>query len=242
MPSDSVVLWQMPPAWGLPNPSPFCMKVETWLRMAGIPYEAKAIQGPPKSGTRKVPYIERPGGTLLSDSSVIIDTLARERGVTLDEGVTTEERALSLVLQRTLEESLYFCVLYERWVDDAGWAMTEPAYFETIPWFVRRAIVPIVRRQIISASKAQGLGRLPKSEIHARGVADVNAVAGLLGDKPFFLGRPSTIDATAYAFIENLLVPPIPSPVSDAARKQLNLVRFAERMKQDYWQGWRAPD
>jgi glutathione S-transferase len=241
MPAHPVVLWQMPSAWGLPNPSPFCMKVETWLRMAGIPYAAKAIQGPPKSGTGKVPYIERPDGSLLADSTVIIDTLTRERAVTLDEGVTAEEKALSHVLQRTFEESLYFCVLYERWVDDAGWAITEPAYFETIPWFVRRAIVPIVRRKIISASRGQGLGRLPRSQILERGMADVNAIAALLGDRPFFLGRPSTIDAIAYGFLANLLVPPLPSPVSDAARKQPNLVRFAERMKQDYWQGWAPP-
>jgi glutathione S-transferase len=103
------------------------MKVETWLRMAGIPYEPRAIGGPPKSTTGKVPYIERPDGSRLSDSTVIIDTLARERNVTLDDGLTAEERALSTAIQRTFEESLYFAVLYERWVDAAGWAITEPA-------------------------------------------------------------------------------------------------------------------
>ena len=54
-----IILWQMPPIWGLPNPSPFCMKLETWLRMSGLPYEAKAITGPPKSKSGKIPYIER---------------------------------------------------------------------------------------------------------------------------------------------------------------------------------------
>jgi len=34
-----IKLYQFHPAWGLPNPSPFCMKVETYLRMAGLPYE-----------------------------------------------------------------------------------------------------------------------------------------------------------------------------------------------------------
>ena len=34
-----IKLYQFKPAWGLPNPSPFCMKVETYLRMAGLSYE-----------------------------------------------------------------------------------------------------------------------------------------------------------------------------------------------------------
>ena len=32
-----IKLFQFPPAFGLPNASPFCMKLETWLRMAGLP-------------------------------------------------------------------------------------------------------------------------------------------------------------------------------------------------------------
>lgn len=34
-----IKLYQFEPAFGLPNASPFCMKVETYLRMAGLPYE-----------------------------------------------------------------------------------------------------------------------------------------------------------------------------------------------------------
>jgi len=32
-------LIQLPPAFGLPNASPFCLKLETWLRMADLPYQ-----------------------------------------------------------------------------------------------------------------------------------------------------------------------------------------------------------
>ena len=33
-----IKLYQFPPAFGLPNASPFCMKLETYLRMAGLPF------------------------------------------------------------------------------------------------------------------------------------------------------------------------------------------------------------
>ena len=39
MPAEKVILHQPPAAWGLPNPSPFCAKLETYLRMAEIPFE-----------------------------------------------------------------------------------------------------------------------------------------------------------------------------------------------------------
>ncbi len=34
-----IKLYQFDPAFGLPNASPFCMKLETYLRMAQLPFE-----------------------------------------------------------------------------------------------------------------------------------------------------------------------------------------------------------
>ena len=42
-----IVLWQLGPCWGMPSGSPFCTKLETWLRMVELPYEARVITGLP---------------------------------------------------------------------------------------------------------------------------------------------------------------------------------------------------
>jgi hypothetical protein len=34
-----IKLYQYAPAFGLPNASPFCLKLETWLRMTGLPFQ-----------------------------------------------------------------------------------------------------------------------------------------------------------------------------------------------------------
>lgn len=34
-----LTLYQFEPAWGLPNASPFCMKLETYFRMANLDYQ-----------------------------------------------------------------------------------------------------------------------------------------------------------------------------------------------------------
>lgn len=236
--SRPIVLWQMDRVWGLPNGSPFCMKLETWLRMASLPYEARVIQGPPKSKSGKVPYVERSDGSMLADSSVIIDTLTREHGVQLDAGLTGTDHAIGTLLQRTLEEDLYFTVLYDRWVDDAGWSITAPAYFSKVPWLLRVLVLPFIRRQIKASAHGQGVARLTPAQRIFKARTGLDAIAHLLGDKPFFFGTPSRYDAMAYAFLANMLWAPIPSALADAARSHSNLVGYCERMKATYWAGW----
>lgn len=54
-----IQLYQFAPAFDLPNASPFCMRLETYLRMAALPFEIprfklQQFQGAPKG---KMPYI-----------------------------------------------------------------------------------------------------------------------------------------------------------------------------------------
>jgi glutathione S-transferase len=230
-----VVLWQMSRIWGIPNPSPFCMKVETWLRMAGIRYEARAIQGPPRSSTRKVPFIERPDGTLLADSGRIIRVLSAERGIDLDRDLGPRERAESLMLRRLLEEHLYFLVLAERWVDDAGWDRCRGDYFAAVPPVLRTLLPPIIRRQVKRDAHGQGLARLDPAERLLRAEADLEAVATVLGVREHFFGAPSTVDAVALAFLTNMLRVPVDGPVHRVARRHDNLVRYEARLLERYF-------
>ena len=49
-----IELYQFPRAFGLPNPIPFCMKVETYLKLTGLPYEVKDTD-PRKAPLGKLP-------------------------------------------------------------------------------------------------------------------------------------------------------------------------------------------
>lgn len=218
--------------WGLPNPSPFCMKVETWLRMAGIPYEHRALQAPPRSRTRKVPYIERPDGTLLSDSARIIRVLGAEHGVDLDASLSPAERSASLFARRALEEHYYFAAVYDRWVDPGGWARAGRDYFATIPMPLRLVLPPVIRRQVRRDLWGQGLSRLEPEERARRAEEDLDALAELLGDAERFFGRPTTLDATAFAFLSNMIHAPIDGPAHRAARARPRLVAYEQRMWQ----------
>jgi hypothetical protein len=49
-------LHQYPPMFGIPNPSPFCMKLETWLRMTRLPFEVVRVVDPRKGPKGRVPW------------------------------------------------------------------------------------------------------------------------------------------------------------------------------------------
>ena len=64
------------------------------------------------------------------------------------------------------------------------------------------------------------------------GRADLEAIAILLGARPFVFGeRPTTIDAIAYGFLANILLVPIETELARIARGLPTLVAWTEAME-----------
>lgn len=232
-----IKLYQFAPAFGLPNFSPFCMKVETYLRMAALPYECPRGADLRKSPKGKLPYIED-AGRVVADSSFIIDYLKATYGDPLDAGLSAHQRATTLVIQRTFEESLYWAAVYSRWIDDAGFAVVGEAAFSRLAFPMRQIVPFFARRALRQELHGQGLGRHGRDEIYAIGCRDISALAELLGSQPYFLGADATsIDATGYAFFANLLWAPIDSPLRSHARSLPNIEAYCQRMRARYYPG-----
>jgi glutathione S-transferase len=226
-------------AWGIPDISPFVVKLETYMRMAGIPYETK--QGDPrKAPKKKMPYVVD-DGVVLGDSRFIIEHLETKRGISLDARLTPRERAIATAFQSMLEEHLYYVILYERWQMDANWERYVPTFGQIlkgvgVPGPLRGIVSAVARKQTLKALFAQGTGRHSPPEVGRIGERIVVALAEQIGDGPFFFGsEPSTIDATAYAFVSGLIDAPFEGPVRDAAVRKQNLKAYAGTMKKRYW-------
>lgn len=224
-------LHQFAPAFGLLNASPFCMKLEVYLRLAGLPYEAVNDGNVMKAPKGKLPYIEDQGA-VVADSTFVIDYLKATYGDTLDAAITAEQRALATAFQRLFEENLYWAVVHTRWAEPAGWARTKAGFFGALPVPLRWLLPPLARRGILGEMRGHGMGRHSEAEIHAIARRDVDAVADFLADKPYMLGPlPTSLDATAYAFLANLLWAPVDSPIRQHAVSRPNLEAYCQRMK-----------
>lgn len=230
-----ITLYQFPPVWGLPNGSPFCMKVEAYLRMTGLPYQFARGADIRKAPKGKFPVIED-NGKIIPDSSFIVEYLKATYGDPLDGKLTPTERAVALAMRRLMEENLYWCALYSRWGEEENWRITRAAYFGFMPAIIRPLVTGLIRRQALKSLYGHGMGRHTRDEIYHIGKTDITALAVFLTDKPFFMGaQPTSLDATAYAFLANLLWTPIRSPLSDYAATLPNLAAYCERMKARYW-------
>ena len=62
------------PQFGLRNASPFCLKLETYLALAGIEHKRHEIMDPRQAPKEKMPYIVH-GPTEMGDSELIITYL-----------------------------------------------------------------------------------------------------------------------------------------------------------------------
>ncbi len=226
-----ITLHEFGPAFGLRTASPFGLKLEAYMHLAGIPYRVEFDGNPRKAPKGKLPYITDDDGRKLGDSALIIEHLIKKHGDKLDTHLTAAERATGHALRRMTEESLYFPMLYSRWIDEAGFAVVAPVFFATIPAPLRPLISLVVRRSTRSALMGQGTGRHTREEIYAMGSADLKALSDALGDKPFFLGdEPTSYDAAIYGTVNNLLQIPTGTPLTTFARSLPNLVAFCERV------------
>jgi glutathione S-transferase len=217
--------------FGLPNPSPFCMKAWVWLTLAGVPFETRDFD-PRTSPTGKAPFI-RIDGEIVADSTAIAREVSLRRGVSLDAHWTDEERAKAALVQRVLEEHTYWGVLYQRWVDPAGWATYEPIIRSALPLPgpFARILTWFLRRKVRKEAWAQGLVRHSPDEIARRTLEDWAGVKALFVG-PYAMGeRVSTLDATVYTWLEQAIHPFWPGPVRDALVNDPVWQGYLERMR-----------
>lgn len=227
-------LFQFERTWGIPNLSHFCCKTETYLRMAGIEYEIKPTL-PLTAPKGKLPYIED-NHIKLGDSQFIIQHL-KENYKNLDEALNNKEQALSLAMQRMLEEHLYWATMYSRWqYTDANWQVNKKAIFGVMPPIVRDIAATYFRNKIKKQIYGHGIGRHKTKEIFKIGMLDIDAISDLLGEKTYFLGEePSTLDASAFGILINTLGCPIESPLKNHGLSKNNLINFVSRIKSRYF-------
>lgn len=225
----AIKLFQFPRMFNTPNISPFCCKLETWLRIAQIPYDVVDTPDPRKGPKGKVPFIED-DGRRIGDSSLIVEHLKSTRGVNPDSGLDDAQRATALLVQRTLEEHYAFITLYTHFIRPEGWRETR-AFFDSVPAPVRPLVTSLLRRRMRTTLMLQGTMRHSDEEIIAAAISDWRAVLTIMSDGPFFFGaQPTSIDATVFGVLATTVLTPIESPIRDFLRSQPKCMAYSDRM------------
>jgi glutathione S-transferase len=186
--------------------SPFCVKLELYLKAMNIAYDNSFSLELNKSPTGKMPFIETQGKKI-ADSNIIIKYLEQENDQSLDSHLSCHQSAISLAFMRLCEDSLYWIAVYSRWVDidNKSWKKEFMASAK-LPKMMSGIVYNAAKRNITRQLKASGILVLSQREIYAKAEQDLKALADFLdGRKHFFNDNISLLDITVYSFIVQLL-------------------------------------
>jgi len=238
-----VYLYQFARCPTIPSVSPFCLKVETWLRMVGIKYENVDHKMRYKSKKGQLPFVEV-NGKEIADSDIIIRELSQHFDKSLDEGLTPDQRNISHAFESMLNNHTSWVV---RW-----WRYNNPDEF------IRAAQMDIKRtlnsrlpkgllnlffkwgfKSNIKQAIGHGLGRHTSEEIYDFGKSDLKALSEYLVEKDYFFGKePHLLDCVAFAHLCQFVYVPFAEMKEWMETETPNLVAFVEKMKNRYWSDW----
>lgn len=223
-----IILYGAGEGFGLPEISPYAMKTEIQLRMAGLPYE-KRIGRREESPKGQIPFIDVHGegaAARIADSTFIRAYLERAYGVDFDEGLASEQRAAAWAVERMMENHFGWISAQARWLDPVNFAKGPARFFDGAPEGLAEAVQGEVRGRIQGA-----VGLHNELEMVALGVRSLAAVAAIIGDKPFlFGGRPCGADATVFAMLAGVLTPYFDGEVKRRTEGFGTLVAYVDRL------------
>lgn len=223
-------------AFGVLDASPFVVKVDLFMKMAGIESEyigdVNAIKKSPKS---KLPYIDD-NGEKVGDSAFILKYLTEKYHVKLDEHLTPEQKAQSVLYSNALDESLYWSLVYSRWVKEDTWPLVNEMFFGNMPAPLKWFLPNIIRKDVVKTLKRQGFGRHSEAELMVKADEQFSALSELLGEKQYFFGeQPSSFDADAYSALCEFISVDFFNSFNQQAKKYDNLVRYCQRIEAKYY-------
>jgi glutathione S-transferase len=150
--------------------------------------------------------------------------------------LSAEQKAVAWATERMCEDHLYFAMLEARWLDPAAFRKGVGTMFGVVPLPLRPIAKVMLRRANAARLHGHGIGRHTKADIAMLAARDIDALAAILGDKPYLMGeKPCGSDAFVFGIVTSILTPPLDNPLRAAMQKHANLVAYRDRMTRQFF-------
>lgn len=213
---DVVDLFVFPRTHEAIHMSPPCCKVETFLRLAKIPYYLHCTTDFSISPTERLPcaIIDN---EIVADSELIIERLLQNPkycppSAVCPHSLSDRELRIGRTLHAALEYSMRFNVMRWQLVDHLDWVVDSSVdYAPSVPRWILKAVLNSKNRQTaIDTLNGSGHGDLTHEQYHDKLLGDVKMIEGYLQDTDgqFILtkGQPSRYDPEVYAMLHLLRI------------------------------------
>uniref|UniRef100_A0A1I8AWS5 Thioredoxin-like_fold domain-containing protein n=1 Tax=Steinernema glaseri TaxID=37863 RepID=A0A1I8AWS5_9BILA len=233
---DVVYLYQFPRAPVTPNLSPFCLKLETWLRANKITYEVVPTYTL-RSTKGLLPFVEI-NGKEIADSQHIIFELEKQFEVKSE--LNAEQAGISRTVDRLIDGNTFYALIYSKVYENAPKFLSKESSGMPIPSFLIPVIGYLFSQKIFGRLKSHGMGKFPPSVVYDQLRRDLRAVDGILGDKDFICGdKPSLADFTFFGHIGSCYFLPYNQPVTDMLNHEFpRLLALLKRIRTEFWSDW----
>lgn len=222
------------PNFGLIDPSQFCLKGLTLMRMSGLEHQTAPADFK-KAPKGKFPVLDD-AGEIVPDSTLIRFHLEAKHNVDFDSGVSAEGAAIGWAFEKLCEDHLYWAIVYDRWMVDTNFDRGPRHIFNSVPLPIRALIIRMIRRKVRKDLWSHGFGRYSPVERLAIVTRGVRALAERLSHTPFIGGeKPCGSDAAVFGCIASLLTDFFDSALNDEARRHPSLMAYRDRMMALYF-------
>lgn len=228
-----ITLHQFKRGFGIANPSPYCEKLEAFLRFAEIEYQVKFSFNTKSAPNQKFPFIEQDGKPL-ADSQLIIEALMPQTSI--DSWLSEQQLAQSHAFNRMISEHLILTLVYCRWIDDDNWPLSYALFFRGLPPVIKQVAARYFRAKVKRDLYGQGLSRHTKQHIYQIAEKDIHALSVQLADNAFLMGdKISSVDASLFAFLDNAVHAKVNSQLGEIVSRYPNLIAYGQRIGQQYF-------
>ncbi|XP_069121989.1 failed axon connections homolog [Argopecten irradians] len=230
-PPNTIVIHQMGRGPHVPSLTPFAIKLETYFRMEGIPYEVEHNWNRKAEKTGKLPFLEY-NGEEIPDSEFILEFISKEKNVDLNKGLTPEQIGIGRAFQKMMEENTYWCFVRDRWVLDESSAIYK--HFN-LSWIV----IYLVKRAQRKTLWTHGIGRYSPEQLRHIMSEDLKALSRYLGSKNFLFGdKASKFDCAIFGILAEIRWASFGGFGPVVIKEYPNLCDYCDRMKETFWPDW----
>ncbi|XP_046974774.1 metaxin-2-like isoform X2 [Vanessa cardui] len=182
-----------------------CLAVQAFLKMCNLPFEVEMRWNAEfMSPSGRVPFIKC-GAFVVSELEPIVQ-FAANKGVTLCSKLSTEERAEMRAYMSLITNVLVNAELYISWVDQETFnTVTRVRNSSVYPWPLGWLQTRSKRSSVIKRLKALHWNDKTLDQVLADVEQCCNSLSQRLGDRDYFFGTPSPLDALIYGHMKALL-------------------------------------
>ena len=221
----------LPPAFGMRNISPFCLKAEWLLSALDLEFSHTEEADPRKAPKGKLPYLITDQGTI-ADSELIVSYLDDITQGRVYQGLTPQQRAQGVALTRLAEDHLYWIMVASRWLDDDWWPNIIDGFFHIAPKPVRPLVAGLARRQVRQTYHLHGLGRHSLEEQRGFAERDLQALEDAVPAAGFLFGEaPGVFDFTIAALMAGIYDNKPATWLTEMADNYRELHAYTERVQ-----------